>query len=56
MNILFVVKEFPHSHVIGGPIIIYNRIKYLSAKHTVSCIAFAPLQSTRWRCTARSCA
>jgi len=46
MNILFVVKEFPHSHVIGGPIIIYNRIKYLSANHTVSCIAFAPHQPT----------
>lgn len=42
MNILFIVKEFPHSHVIGGPIIIYNRIKYLSRSHTVSCIAFAP--------------
>jgi len=46
MNILFVVKEFPHSHVIGGPIIIYNRIKYLSARHTVSCIAFAPHEPT----------
>lgn len=46
MNILFVVKEFPHSHVIGGPIIIYNRIKYLSRDHTVSCIAFAPHEPT----------
>ncbi|MBN2168256.1 MAG: glycosyltransferase [Actinobacteria bacterium] len=41
MNILFIVKEFPHSKVIGGPIIIYNRVKYLSEKHTVSMIAFA---------------
>ena len=46
MNILFVVKEFPHSHVIGGPIIIYNRIKYLSERHTVSCVAFAPHEPT----------
>lgn len=46
MNILFVVKEFPHSKVIGGPVIIYNRIKYLSADHTVSCIAFAPEEPT----------
>jgi glycosyltransferase involved in cell wall biosynthesis len=41
MNVLFVVKEFPHSLVIGGPIIIYNRVKYLSEKHTVSLITFA---------------
>lgn len=41
MNILFIVKEFPHSKVIGGPIIIYNRIKYLSRNHKVSLLAFA---------------
>ncbi|MBN1290183.1 MAG: glycosyltransferase [Actinobacteria bacterium] len=41
MNILFIVKEFPHSRVIGGPIIIYNRVKYLSENHNVSMIAFA---------------
>jgi len=41
MKILFVVKEFPHSSVIGGPIIIYNRVKYLSQNHTVSMAAFA---------------
>ncbi len=41
MRILFIVKEFPHSKVIGGPIIIYNRIKYLSEKHDVSLLAFA---------------
>jgi len=46
MNILFIVKEFPHSRVIGGPVIIYNRIKYLSREHTVSCIAFAPEEPT----------
>ncbi|MCJ7548622.1 MAG: hypothetical protein MUQ30_02950 [Anaerolineae bacterium] len=41
MRILFVVKEFPHSSVIGGPIIIYNRVKYLSQRHDVSLLAFA---------------
>ena len=46
MNILFVVKEFPHSKVIGGPIIIYNRVKYLAEKHTVSLVAFDPQQVT----------
>ncbi len=46
MNILFVVKEFPHSKVIGGPIIIYNRVKYLSRDHTVSLVAFDPQQAT----------
>lgn len=41
MKILFTCKEFPHSEVIGGPIIIYNRIKYLSKKYLVSLAAFA---------------
>ncbi len=41
MRILFIVKELPHSKVIGGPIIIYNRVKYLSEKHEVSLLAFA---------------
>lgn len=40
MKILFTCKEFPHSKVIGGPIIIYNRLKYLSRNHTVSLAAF----------------
>ncbi len=46
MDILFVVKEFPHSKVIGGPIIIYNRVKYLSRSHTVSLAAFDPHGAT----------
>jgi glycosyltransferase involved in cell wall biosynthesis len=41
VRILFVVKEFPHSKVIGGPIIIYNRVKLLSRRHEVSLVAFA---------------
>lgn len=41
MKILFACKEFPHSKVVGGPIIIYNRLKYLSRNHLVSLAAFA---------------
>ena len=40
MKILFVPKEFPHGKVIGGPIIIYNRIKYLSRRHRVGLVSF----------------
>jgi len=40
MKILIICKEFPHSKVIGGPIIIYNRLKYLSKRHLVSLAAF----------------
>ena len=40
MKILFTCKEFPHSKVIGGPIIIFNRLKYFSRDHTVSLAAF----------------
>ena len=40
MRILITCKEFPHSKVIGGPIIIYNRLKYLSKNHLVSLAAF----------------
>ena len=34
-------KEFPHSKVIGGPILIYNRLKHLAKNHTVSLTAFS---------------
>jgi len=40
VKILFACKEFPHSKIIGGPIIIYNRLKYFSRNHTVSLAAF----------------
>lgn len=40
MKILFACKEFPHAKVIGGPIIIYNRLKYFSKNHLVSLAAF----------------
>ncbi len=54
MNILFVAKEFPHSKVIGGPIIIYNRVKYLARNHTVSLVAFDPQQVTSEETTSTS--
>ncbi|MES0342133.1 MAG: hypothetical protein ABUK08_07450 [Candidatus Humimicrobiaceae bacterium] len=40
MKILFVPKEFPHSKVIGGPILVYNRIKYLSENHKIGLASF----------------
>jgi glycosyltransferase involved in cell wall biosynthesis len=40
VNILFVCKTLPHEKVIGGPIIIYNRIRLLSRRHRVSLAAF----------------
>lgn len=40
MKILFMPKQIPHEKVIGGPIIIYNRIKYLSRGHRVSLLSF----------------
>lgn len=41
MNILFICKTLPHERVIGGPIIIYNRIRLLSQRHKVSLLCFA---------------
>ncbi len=41
MKILFTCKEFPHAKIIGGPIIIYNRLKYFSRNHLVSLAAFS---------------
>jgi glycosyltransferase involved in cell wall biosynthesis len=40
MKILIAPKEFPHSKVIGGPILVYNRIKYLSRNHEVGLASF----------------
>lgn len=55
MKILFVAKEFPHSKVIGGPIIIYNRVKYLSESNTVSLVAFDPHRATPEQVQSISC-
>jgi glycosyltransferase involved in cell wall biosynthesis len=41
MKILIACKEFPHSRVIGGPILIYNRLKHLAKNHIVSLTAFS---------------
>ncbi len=40
MNILFICKTLPHQKVIGGPIIIYNRVRLLSRRHQVSLLTF----------------
>jgi len=40
MKILFIPKVFPHSKIVGGPIIIYNRIKYLSEDHEIHLLSF----------------
>jgi len=40
MKILFVPKELPHGKVIGGPILVYNRIKYLSRNHEIGLASF----------------
>jgi glycosyltransferase involved in cell wall biosynthesis len=40
MKILIAPKEFPHSKVIGGPILVYNRIKYLSRRHEIGLASF----------------
>jgi glycosyltransferase involved in cell wall biosynthesis len=40
MNILFICKTLPHEKVIGGPIIVYNRIRLLSERHRVSLLTF----------------
>ncbi len=41
MKILIACKEFPHSRVIGGPILIYNRLKHLAKNNVVSLTAFS---------------
>jgi glycosyltransferase involved in cell wall biosynthesis len=40
MKILIAPKEFPHSKVIGGPILVYHRIKNLSRNHEVGLASF----------------
>ena len=42
MEILFVCKTLPHEKVIGGPVIIYNRVRILSQRHNVSLLTFVP--------------
>jgi glycosyltransferase involved in cell wall biosynthesis len=42
VDILFVCKTLPHERVIGGPVIIYNRVRILSQHHNVSLLCFVP--------------
>ncbi len=42
MDILFICKTLPHEKVIGGPVIIYNRVRLLSRRHRVSLLCFVP--------------
>ena len=44
MDILFICKTLPHEKVIGGPIIIYNRVRILSQRHRVSLLCFVSPQ------------
>lgn len=48
MKILFACKEFPYAKIIGGPIIIFNRIRILSKNHTVSLAAFATEEQKKY--------
>lgn len=48
MNILFVCKTLPHEKVIGGPIIIYNRVRLLSREHQVSLLTFCSEEERRF--------
>jgi len=40
MDILFICKTLPHEKVIGGPVIIYNRVRILAQRHNVSLLCF----------------
>lgn len=40
MKLLFLPKQFPHARVVGGPILVYNRIKHLSRRHEVHLLTF----------------
>ncbi|RLI34322.1 hypothetical protein DRO53_03835 [Candidatus Bathyarchaeota archaeon] len=40
LKVLFVCKELPHARVVGGPIIVYNRVKHLSSRHEVHLLSF----------------
>ncbi|OFW57287.1 MAG: hypothetical protein A2Y75_07605 [Candidatus Solincola sediminis] len=48
MNILFICKTLPHERVIGGPVIIFNRIRLLSNRHNVSLLCFATEDEERF--------
>lgn len=56
MDILFVCKTLPHEKVIGGPVIIYNRVRILSQRHNVSLLCFvSPEESGHTGTVSRFC-
>lgn len=56
MDILFLCKTLPHEKVIGGPILVYNRIRILSRCHTVSLLCFVSEEEREYQETvARFC-
>ncbi len=56
MDILFLCKTLPHEKVIGGPILVYNRIRILSRRHRVSLLCFVPEEERDYQETvARFC-
>lgn len=48
MKILFLPKQFPHERVVGGPILVYNRIKHLSKRHEVHLLTFLSEEERRY--------
>lgn len=42
MDILFLRKTLPHEKVMGGSILVYNRVRLLSRRHNVSLLCFVP--------------
>jgi len=47
VDILFLCKTLPHEKVIGGPILVYNRIRLLSRRHRVSLLCFVSEEERR---------
>jgi glycosyltransferase involved in cell wall biosynthesis len=56
MRILFVCKTLPHARIIGGPVIIFNRVRILSQRHEVSLLCFvSPEEREYTETVARFC-
>lgn len=51
MDILFICKTLPHEKVIGGPILVYNRVRLLSRRHRVSLLCFVSEEERRYEDT-----
>ncbi|WP_287154941.1 glycosyltransferase [Candidatus Solincola tengchongensis] len=49
MDILFLCKTLPHEKVIGGPILVYNRVRILSRRHNVSLLCFVPEEEREYQ-------